>query len=94
MSIVVARKFIERALVDEAFVVALNDVSTREEVQTLLAQEGLVFSYGHFDEAFHNLLTQCQHIGQAELLQEIKMWWDFLEGHFAEQFEAQGESPS
>jgi hypothetical protein len=85
MSVVVARRFIQRALADEAFVAALNDVSTREEVQALLAREGLVFSYGHFDEAFYTLLTQCQHVGQAEMLQEIKRWWDFLEGHFAQQ---------
>lgn len=85
MSIATARRFIQRALVDEAFVIALNDASAHAEVQALLNQEGFQFNEGQFEDAYHNLLIQCQHAEQAEGLREIKLWWDFLVGYFAQQ---------
>ena len=47
-------------------------------VETVLAEEDLLFSAYDFDEAFHHQLTQCQEMEAAEQLKEFKLWWDLL----------------
>jgi len=44
--------------------------------ERVLAGEGLFFSDHDFDEAFHNLLFQCQYEEQADQLREFRMFWE------------------
>jgi hypothetical protein len=56
----------------------LNASATPADRAAILEHERLVFTYSEFDEAFHNLLTQCQEEEQADQLKEFKMWWDLI----------------
>ena len=76
MSIANAKKFVRTAMTDKTVRDAVNSASNFEEVQSTLAERNLEFTYPEFDEAYHNLLTQCQEEEQADQLKEFKMWWD------------------
>jgi hypothetical protein len=76
MTIGKAKEFIQRGMQDSALRERLNGASNAEAINTILKQEDLIFSASDFDEAFHNLLTQCQEKEQADQLREYKMWWD------------------
>ncbi len=56
----------------------LNASAGPEDVLAILESEHLVFTYSEFDDAYHNLLVQCQEEEQAEQLKEFKMWWDLI----------------
>jgi len=78
MSIGQARTFILRGMRDRDLRDRLNASAGPEDVLAILEREQLVFTYSEFDDAYHNLLTQCQEEEQAELLKEFKMWWDLI----------------
>jgi hypothetical protein len=50
----------------------------RASLSAILEKEGLLFSDHDFDEAFHNLLTQCQFQDQADQLMDFGMWWRMI----------------
>ena len=78
MSIGEAKTFILRGMRDRDLRNRLNASDGPEDVLAILEREQLVFTYSEFDEAYHNLLTQCQEEEQAEQLKEFKMWWDLI----------------
>lgn len=78
MSIGEARAFIRRGLQDKDLRDRLNSSAAPADMLAILEREHLVFTYPEFDEAYHNLLTQCQEEEQADLLKEFKMWWDLV----------------
>ena len=82
MSIAHAKRFIHRVLAEADLVDRINDAPDEPTVRDILAHEGFEFNANDFDEAFHNLLTQCQWEDQADCLQGVRMWWEFLGASF------------
>jgi hypothetical protein len=78
MSIGEAKAFIHRGMQDRDLRNRLNASGGPEDMLAILEREKLVFTYSEFDEAYHNLLTQCQEEEQAEQLKDFKMWWDLI----------------
>ena len=76
MSIGNAKTFIKSAMGDKALRDAINAASSNEELESILKERKIPFSYAEFDEAYHNMLTECQFEEQADQLKEFKMWWD------------------
>ena len=76
MTISNAKTFIRRGMQESTLRDEVNRASTAAALSALMEREGLVFSDHDFDEAFHNLLVQCQERQQADQLREFKMWWD------------------
>lgn len=79
MTIAHAKQFIRRGMQDVQLRDRLMVSSGWTALTDVLKKEGLIFSAHDFDEAFHNLLTQCQDEGQADQLREFKMWWHLTE---------------
>ncbi len=79
MGIEKAKTFIRRGMRDSDLRNRLNTSAGREDMLAILEREQLVFTYSEFDEAYHNLLVQCQEEEQAEQLKEFKMWWDLIQ---------------
>ena len=76
MTIGNAKQFIKRCMQEKDLRNRVRRASDDASLQAVLAREGLVFSDQDFDEAFHNLLTQCQYREQADLLKEFRMFWE------------------
>jgi len=73
-----AQKFIRRAWWDRDLVRQVNQAPDRAALAQLLAAQGLSFNYDEFDEAGRHLLTECQTHEQAQMIEEIKLWWHCL----------------
>jgi hypothetical protein len=73
-----ALTFIDRGLEDSALRERLNAAATLQERDNVLAEEDLVFSDHHFEEAYYHRLTQCREPEAADQLNEFKMWWELL----------------
>ena len=71
-----ARTFIKSAMSDKTLRAAVNAASSSDELDIILKHHKIPFTYAEFDDAYHNLLTECQFEEQAEELKEFKMWWD------------------
>lgn len=78
MTIGNAKQFIHRGMRDSGFRTRLLAPEDHASLQAILAQEHILFSDHDFDEAFHNLLTQCQTQEQAEQLREFRTWWGMI----------------
>jgi len=81
MTISKAKQFIHSVLTDISLRSAINRTSTINEIDMVLQQNDMHFTPGEFEEAFRNLLTQCQSESQANQLQQIKMWWEMIQYH-------------
>lgn len=75
MTIGKAKQFIQRGMLDSDLRARVLASSDGAPMKTVLVEEDLIFSDHDFDEAFHNLLTQCQSQDQADQLREFRMWW-------------------
>ncbi len=78
MSISHAQLFIKRAMAEADWVERINDAPDEPAVRAILAQEGYNFNADEFEEAYTHLLTQCQFEEQADWLNGVRMWWQFL----------------
>ena len=77
MSIGDAKKFIQTAVTDTHLRNSMNAAKSLNKIDVVLKDYGFAFTYPEFDEAYRNLLVQCQSEEQAMHLNEIKLWWDF-----------------
>ncbi|MFP4314695.1 MAG: Nif11-like leader peptide family natural product precursor [Desulfovibrionales bacterium] len=78
MTMANAKRFIRQAMTNQDLRTRLNKAGTQAEREQILARESLSFSPLEWEEGFRAMLVQCQTRDQAELVQEIKSWWDFL----------------
>ena len=78
MTIGNALTFIKRSLNDSALRERLNETSSKEDLNLILAQEFLSFSSREFEDAYNHRLTECQEADDAEQLMELKLWWELL----------------
>ena len=78
MTIAAAKMFIKQAMASSEFVSRLNSLESFDEFKRVLCEEGFEFEVSDFEEAFNNLHTQCQTQEQADLLFQIKSWWDCM----------------
>lgn len=75
MTIGRAKQFILRGMADSDLRRRLLKAEDSAALTSILEQEQLLFSDHDFDEAYHNLLTQCQLEEQAGQLKEFRVWW-------------------
>ena len=75
MTIGKAKQFIQRGMQDSDLRARVLASSSGAPMKAILVEEDLIFSDHDFDEAFNNLLTQCQSQDQADQLREFRMWW-------------------
>jgi hypothetical protein len=75
MTIGKAKEFIKRGMYDSDLRARLLEAKDSASLTSALGKEDLLFSDHDFDEAFHNLLTQCQLREQADQLKEFRLWW-------------------
>ena len=78
MTIDAARKFFVKASREPAWVQKLNTADTKDELETMLKEDGFSFTYNDMDEAYGNIMTKCQFPAQAESLQQLRNWYDLL----------------
>ena len=78
MSIESARKFLVLASRNPQWVQSLNSAGSTQELEAMLAEQGLSFTYHEFDEAYSNILTKCQFPAQADELEQVRIWYDML----------------
>lgn len=78
MTMKAAIAFIKQARVDNELRKQLNIADNQAERENYLQDMGLVFNYAEFEDAYNNMLSSCQTEDEASVLQEFKMWWDFL----------------
>lgn len=78
MSIANARSFIKRGMADSELRSRLNRTSSLPQLNRVLAEQNLVFSFSEFNDAYANTLIQCQFEDDANQLKQFKMWWDLL----------------
>ena len=78
MTVAIAKKFIKRGLGDSELRARLNGASDIVELQQILEDENLGFSPDNFDEAFYEMLTECQTMEAADQTKEFRVWWELL----------------
>ena len=78
MTIAAAQKFILKAVQEPELVSRINAADDEAEIRDILSQEQFIFNHDEFEKAYFNVLTWCQTSEQAEVVEEIKMWWDYL----------------
>ena len=78
MTIAAARSFIVKVSREPEWVQKLNTSQSMAELDKQLAENGFIFTYPEFDEAYNNILTKCQFHAQADELEQIRNWYDLL----------------
>ena len=79
MTIASAESFIRQVISTPALVQRLNAAPDRAAIKEIISELGPGFDTDQFQQAYFNLLTHCQADTQAELIKEVKLWWDYLE---------------
>ena len=78
MTLDAAQKFIVAAVQEPELVERINLAADSEGVKRILAENDFEFNYEEFEKAYFNVLTWCQNIDQANAVEQVKAWWDFL----------------
>ena len=78
MTIANAKSFIKRGMADPELRKRLNRTSTRTQLNRILTEQSLMFSFSEFNDAYTNTLIQCQFEDDANRLKAFRMWWDLL----------------
>ena len=78
MTIAAAQSFIQRAVNDYPLIQILNTALDLDEFNQMLAEIDLEFDSEEFEAAFCNVLGWCQTQQQADAVNEIKQWYNFL----------------
>ena len=78
MSLNRAIKFINQASVDDELRTKLNTAVDNNARKSILKDYDLLFNYPEFEDAYNNMLCNCQTEDQASDLQNFKLWWDYL----------------
>ncbi len=79
MTVAAADLFIRQIINRPDLARQLNAAPDQASVHQILSGLNLVFTREDFETAYTNLLTCCQILDRAEMLKEIKLWWDWLE---------------
>ncbi len=78
MSLNGAIKFINQTRVDDELRTKLNIAADNNARNAVLKDYELTFNYSEFEDAYNNMLCNCQTDDQASDLQNFKLWWDYL----------------
>ncbi|NLD94841.1 MAG: hypothetical protein GX639_19470 [Fibrobacter sp.] len=73
-----AKKFLCEIIENDSLRGYLNRAESRVEIKAILKEVSYEFTYAELDEAYRNILVNCQTESQAELVKEVKKWWDLL----------------
>ena len=73
-----AKKFLYEVIQNDSLRGQLNRAESRVEIKAILKEVSYEFTYAELDEAYRNILVSCQTEDQAELVKEVKKWWDLL----------------
>ncbi len=78
MSINDARRFLKTITTDNELRDKLNKTNSHSEIITILQCASYDFSGEEINDAYRNLLISCQSEEQANMVKELKLWWDTL----------------
>lgn len=78
MSINDARRFLKSTAADKELRDKLNRTNSHSEIIKILQDISYDFSVEEMNDAYRNLLISCQSDEQANMLKELKLWWDTL----------------
>ncbi|MFW5851414.1 MAG: hypothetical protein ACOCWB_04250 [Bacteroidota bacterium] len=84
MSIQAAKTFILTALDNKEFRSDISSCKTQAELDNALLEYEIFFSAHEFEEAFNNLHVACQTAEHADLLYNIKNWYQLVLLSFSE----------
>jgi hypothetical protein len=73
-----ARTFLQDVVKNSVLRDSLNRAKSRKEIEVLLKGVPYEFTDYEMDDAYRNLLINCQTEEQAMLIKEVKKWWDLL----------------
>lgn len=73
-----ARKFINRVMEEEDLRDRLICAENNEAREQILEQEGLVFSFAEFDEAYSSEIASSQTGERADEVAQVRLWWEML----------------
>ena len=73
-----ARKFLIRAVSDMELRNQLNEAPTWDAMAKILEAHNVCFTQVELEEAFNSILVHSQTRDEADLIREIKGWWNFL----------------
>ena len=73
-----AINFLHDVLTNDLLRDSLNKAPSHQEIITILRNFSYEFTRFEMDDAYRNLLLNCQNEEQAQLIKEIKQWWDLL----------------
>jgi hypothetical protein len=78
MSMNDARKFLQGISKNGFLRDSLNRAKSRKDIEVILKKVPYEFDENEIDDAYRNLLINCQSEEQAMLMKEVKKWWDLL----------------
>jgi hypothetical protein len=73
-----ARMFLQDVVKNGALRDSLNRAQSRKDIKAILNNVPYEFAHYEMDDAYRNLLINCQSEEQAMLIKEVKKWWDLL----------------
>lgn len=73
-----ARMFLQDVVKNTVLRDSLNKAQSRKDIETILKNVPYDFVHYEMDDAYRNLLINCQSEEQAMLIKEVKKWWDLL----------------
>lgn len=70
--------FIKLARTDKDLRSRFNKAADNAERRAILQEIDLEFNYPEFEDAFNNMLGNCQIEEQADDLRNFKLWYDYI----------------
>ena len=73
-----AEFFIKEIVKDKELRTSLYKYDSSEEIMAAIREMGYNFKLYNFEESINYLKTESPHESQAQMLDELKLWWDML----------------
>jgi hypothetical protein len=73
-----AKNFLHEAMRNTQLRTTLLKASSRKDLEAILKANSYVFTLSEIEDAYRNLLVNCQSEEQAQLVKDIKQWWEML----------------
>ncbi len=88
--------FIKEIVKNQEIRKSLYKYDTSSEIMGAIREMGYHFRFADFDESIHHLKTESPHESQADMLDELRMWWHMLmdDGNLEEEEEESSCSPA
>lgn len=78
MSLNNAIAFIDKVMNDDTYRHGFYQFRSVSEIEQVLRTEGLLFNYGHFEDAINKMVLDSQDEEEANTYRQIEGWWNIL----------------